>query len=67
MSHKVIIELEFDSPNGENDEEQTVLDVDVYDYLQELIEDETLDYTVVSNSGIGYKYGKLKYKDMVKD
>ena len=67
MSHKVIIELEFDSPNGENDEEQTVLDVDVYDYLQELLEDETLDYTVVSNSDIGYKYGKLKYKDMVKD
>ena len=64
---KVIIELEFDALNGESDEEQTVLDVDVYDYLQELIEDETLDYTVVSNSGIGYKYGKLKYKDMAKE
>ena len=67
MSHKVIIELEFDPSNGESDEEQTVLDCDVYDYLQELIEDESLDYTVISNSGIGYKYGKLKYKDMVKD
>lgn len=67
MSHKVIIELEFDPPNGESDEEQTVLDCDVYDYLQELIEDESLDYTVISKSGIGYTYGKIKYKDFISD
>jgi len=58
MSHKVIIELEFEPSNGDSDEEQTVLDCDVYDYLEELIEDGTLDYTVTAASG--YTYGKLK-------
>ena len=61
MSHKVIIELEFEATNGDSDEEQTVLDCDVYDYLQELIEDESLDYRVISSSG--YEYGVLRYKE----
>jgi len=64
MSHKVIIELEFEAINGDSDEEQTVLDCDVYDYLQELIEDESLDYRVISSSG--YEYGVLRYKEMTK-
>jgi hypothetical protein len=58
MAHKVTIELEFESSNDDSDEQQTVLDVDVYDYLEELIEDGTLDYTVTSASG--YTYGKLE-------
>ena len=62
MSHKVIIELEFDALNGESDEEQTILDCDVYDYLEELIEDESLDYKVISSSG--YEYGVLRYKEI---
>ena len=39
MSHKVIIELEFEPSNGESDEEMTVVNCDVYDYLEELIAD----------------------------
>ena len=57
MSHKVTIELDFEAKNGDSDEEQTVLDCDVYDYLEELIEDGTLDYKVTSASG--YTYGKI--------
>ena len=64
MSHKVIIELEFEPTNGDSDEEQTVLDCDVYDYLEELIEDVSLDYRVISSSG--HEYGVLKYKEMTK-
>ena len=62
MSHKVTIELEFVSA-FDTDEEQTVLDCDVYDYLEDLIADESLDYTVTSASG--YKYGVIKYKDSI--
>ena len=61
MAHKVIIELEFAPQSGESDEEQTVLDCDVYDYLEELIKDESLDYSVTSDSG--YQYGVIKYKE----
>ena len=61
MAHKVIIELEFTPQSGESDEEQTVLDCDVYDYLKDLIDDESLDYTVTADSG--YKYGVIKYKE----
>jgi hypothetical protein len=61
MSHKVTIELEFEAQNGDTDGEQTVLDIDVYDYLEELIADGSLDYTVTSASG--YTYGVLRYKD----
>ena len=57
MSHKVTIELDFEAKNGDSDEEQTVLDCDVYDYLEELIEDGTLDYKVTAASG--YTYGKI--------
>ena len=62
MSHKVIIELEFEAKNGDSDEEQTVMDCDVYDYLEDLIEDETLDYTVTASTG--YKYGVIKYTEI---
>jgi|TARA_R110002020_G_scaffold194354_5_gene395088 hypothetical protein len=65
VSHKVIIELEFVSQDGDSDEEQTVLDCDVYDYLQELIDDDSLDYTVTSASG--HQYGVIKYKDYVRE
>ena len=57
MAHKVTIELDFEAKNGDSDEEQTVLDCDVYDYLEELIEDGTLDYKVAAASG--YTYGKI--------
>jgi hypothetical protein len=57
MSHKVTIELDFEAKNNDSDEQQTVLDCDVYDYLEELIEDGTLDYKVAAASG--YTYGKV--------
>ena len=57
MSHKVTIELDFEAKNNDSDEQQTVLDCDVYDYLEELIEDGTLDYKVTAASG--YTYGKI--------
>jgi len=57
MSHKVTIELEFEAKNNDSDEQQTVIDCDVYDYLEELIEDGTLDYKVTAASG--YTYGKV--------
>ena len=62
MSHKVTIELDFEAKNGDSDEEQTVLDCDVYDYLEELIEDGTLDYKVTAASG--YTYGKITLASM---
>ena len=58
MSHKVTIELEFEAQNGESDEEMTVVECDVYDYLEELIEDGTLDYKVSASSG--YTYCKIE-------
>ena len=51
---KVIIELEFDASNG-----RKVLNCDVYDYLEELIEDESLDYKVYDGDKT---YGVLDYK-----
>ena len=51
---KVIIELEFSSSD------RKVLNCDVYDYLEELIEDELLDYTVYDD---GEQYGVLDYKE----
>ena len=39
MSHKVTIELEFEPASGESDEEQTVFESDVYNYLEQLIKD----------------------------
>ena len=47
MAHKVIIELVFNSSQGDSDEEMTVLDVDVYDHLEDLIAREALDYIVI--------------------
>ena len=35
MSHKVTIELEFEQTSGDSDEQQTVFDSDVYDYLEQ--------------------------------
>ncbi len=61
MSHKVIIELEFEPSNGESDEEMTVVDCDVYDYLEELIADGTLDYKVTAANG--YTYGVIEGLD----
>ena len=52
---KVIIELEF-TPS-----DRKVLNCDVYDYLEELIEDESLDYTVYDDD---QTYGVLDYKEI---
>ena len=52
---KVVIELEFDASNG-----RKVLNGDVWDYLEELIEDESLDYTVYDGDET---YGVLDYKE----
>ena len=62
MAHKVIIELVFNSSQGDSDEEMTVLDVDVYDHLEDLIAREALDYTVTAESG--ETYGVIRYKDI---
>jgi hypothetical protein len=57
MNHKVLIELEFDEvPEGKR-----VLDCDVHDYLEELIDDGSLDYTVTT--GNNETYGVLNYRD----
>jgi hypothetical protein len=56
MSAKVIIELEFTSGEGHK-----VLNCDVYDYLQELIDDESLDYTVYDGD---QTYGVIDYKEI---
>tara|TARA_Y100001937_G_scaffold96024_1_gene130488 strand:- start:1781 stop:1972 length:192 start_codon:yes stop_codon:yes gene_type:complete len=53
--NKVVIELEFDAENGNK-----VLNCDVYDYLQDLIEDESLDYTVYDSDG--KSYGVIDYR-----
>ena len=55
MSAKVIIELEFTSGEGHK-----VLNCDVWDYLEELIEDESLDYTVYDGDKT---YGVLDYQE----
>ena len=54
---KVIIELEFDNACEPS---RKVLNCDVYDYLEELIEDESLDYTVYDGDE---QYGVLDYKE----
>jgi len=56
MSHKVTIELEFEAIGGDSDEEQTVFEHDVHNYLEQLIADGTLDYTVTAAD---YTYGKI--------
>jgi uncharacterized protein YpmS len=53
---KVIIELEFDASNG-----RKVLNCDVYDYIEQLIEDESLDYKVYDGDET---YGVLDYKEI---
>ena len=52
---KVIIELEF------AESERKVLNCDVYDYLEDLIEDESLDYTVYDGDET---YGVLDYQEI---
>jgi len=61
MSHRVIIELEFAERNVNNDKK--VVNADVYDYLEDMIEDESLDYTVV-NQATGETYGVIDYKGL---
>ena len=56
---KVVIELDFILFEGED---RKVLNCDVYDYLEELIEDESLDYTVYDGDKI---YGVIDYKEYV--
>jgi len=56
---KVVIELDFILFEGED---RKVLNCDVYDYLEELIEDESLDYTVYDGDET---YGVLDYKEYV--
>ena len=55
---KVVIELDFILFEGED---RKVLNCDVYDYLEELIEDESLDYTVYDGDET---YGVLDYKEI---
>jgi hypothetical protein len=62
MAHKVIIELVFNSSQGDSDEEMTVLDVDVYDHLEDLIAREALDYVVIPESNEAY--GVIRYRDI---
>jgi len=59
MSHKVIIELEFAGTAYD----KKVVNADVYDYLEDMIEDESLDYTVV-NQATGETYGVIDYKKL---
>ena len=56
MSAKVIIELELNPREGEK-----VLNSDVYGYLEDLIYEESLDYTVYHG---GKQYGVLDYRDI---
>ena len=59
MNHKVVIELEFNNvPAG-----RQVWNCDVYDYLEELIEDESLDYKVIDSNG--QEYGVINWKKIV--
>ena len=55
---KVVIELEFDNACEPS---RKVLNCDVYDYLEQLIEDESLDYTVYDGDET---YGVLDYKEI---
>ena len=59
MSHKVVIELEFNPKDGNR-----VLNCDVYDYLEEIIADESLDYTVYHGDDMYDSYGVIDYKGM---
>ena len=59
MSHKVVIELEYNPKDGKR-----VLNCDVYDYLEELIADESLDYTVYHGEDMENSYGVIDYKGM---
>ena len=52
---KVVIELEFAKC------ERKVLNCDVYDYLESLIEDESLDYTVYDGDET---YGVLDHQEV---
>ena len=54
---KVVIELDFILFEGED---RKILNCDVYDYLEELIEDESLDYTVYDGDET---YGVLDYQE----
>ena len=58
MSHKVIIELEFSANEGKR-----VVNADVYDYLEELVEDESLAYRVIDQA-TGETYGVIDYKKL---
>ena len=58
---KVVIELDFILFEGED---RKILNCDVYDYLEELIEDESLDYTVYDGDET---YGVLDYKEIEDD
>ena len=64
MSHKVVIELDFSDCSLMPSTGKRVLNCDVYDYLEELIEDESLDYTV-TNMGTGETYGVIDYRDIL--
>ena len=65
MSHKVVIELDFSDCSLVPSTGKRVLNCDVYDYLEELIEDESLDYTV-TNIGTGETYGVIDYRDILR-
>ena len=65
MSHKVVIELDFSDCSLVQSTGKRVLNCDVYDYLEELIEDESLDYTV-TNMGTGETYGVIDYRDILR-
>ena len=65
MSHKVVIELDFSDCSLMPSTGKRVLNCDVYDYLEELIEDESLDYTV-TNIGTGETYGVIDYRDILR-
>ena len=56
---KVVIELDFILFEGED---RKVLNCDVWDYLEDLIEDESLDYTVYDGDET---YGVLDYREKV--
>ena len=59
MNHKVVIELEFDNvPEG-----RRVLNCDVHDYLEQLIDDESLDYKVTDSNG--QEYGVIDWKGII--
>jgi len=60
MNHKVVIELEFNNvPAG-----RQVLSCDVWDCLEELIDDESLDYKVID--GNGQEYGVIDWRPFIR-